>query len=454
VSHSPVPELPDLARRIVERAEPHEQVEAYVARSTSTTVRAYEGEVESLTAGESHGVGVRVIVDGRQGFASAGSFDDEVVEATLREARENARFAEPDEWVALAEPDGVAPPDLDLDSTSVLKFPESAKIALALDLEQRARSADPRIRSVRTTIYSDGWGEVALWSTAGIELYDSGASASVAVSPLATDGDETQIGYGVDAARSPHDLDLDEVVRDAVDDACGMLGASKPASQRSVVVLERSVAAALLGIVAGMLSGEAVLKGRSPFAHRLDEQIADARLTLVDDPTDPASLGADRWDGEGLACRRNVLIADGRLRTFLQNSYTGRRSGTASTGSAVRSYGSTPGVGSRALAIAPGTDGLDSEDAVLAAVGEGFFVTSVSGLHSGVNPVSGDFSVGASGYRIRGGQRAEPFREATIASAIQRMLLDLTVIGSDVKWLPGGTGSVTLAVGDVTVSGS
>src|SRR3990170_1444081 len=132
--------------------------------------------------------------------------------------------------------------------------------------------------------------------------------------------------------------------------------------------------ATILGIVGGMLNGEAVLKGRSPFADRVGEAIASPLLTFADDPTDPRSLGAEAHDGEGLATRRNELVVDGVLQGFLHNSYTGRRSGTASTGSAQRGIASTPGVGASALAVAPG---IGTHEEVLGAVDLGLFVTAM-----------------------------------------------------------------------------
>ncbi len=443
-------ELPDLAAGVVASARDGEQLEVYVARGRSTTVRAYEGAVESLRSGTSQGIGVRIVVGGRQGFASAGSLDPDVVADTVAEARENLRFAEVDPHVALAEPDGVSSPGLDLSDPAVLAVTEDEKIAMAIELERRCKAADPRVTGVRTSIWSDGWGEVALVSTTGIDVYSEGGSCSVGVQPLAVDGDETQIGYGGDAARRPDRLDLDKVIADAVEGATGLLGAAKPRSEKLTVVFEPSVAAAFLGTVAGALTGDRVVKGRSPFADRVGEAIAVPSLTLVDDPTDIRSLGADNHDGEGLAARRNVLVDAGELRGFLHNSYTARRSGTVSTGSAVRGARSTPGVGLHAMTIVPGD--LDRE-ALFAEVGDGIFVRGVNGLHSGVNPVSGDFSVGAYGHRIRGGVLAEPFREATIASTLQRMLFDIVAVGGDVEFLPGGTGMSSLAIADISLSG-
>jgi PmbA protein len=250
--------------------------------------------------------------------------------------------------------------------------------------------------------------------------------------------------------REVTDLSIDEAADDAVLRATRLLGSTKPATQRLTLVLEPRMTATILGIVGGMLNGEAVLKGRSPFADRIGEPVASPLLTFVDDPTDPRSLGAESHDGEGLARRRNELVSDGVLQGFLHNTYTGRRSGAASTGSAQRGVSSTPGVGASALAVAPGTG---THEEVLAGVEHGLFVTSMAGLHSGVNPVSGDFSVGAEGLMIRNGALAEPVREITISSTIQRMLKGMLAVGNDLEWNYGPAAHVTLAMADLSMSG-
>jgi PmbA protein len=187
------------------------------------------------------------------------------------------------------------------------------------------------------------------------------------------------------------------------------------------------------------------------FVGREGEDVAAAGVTLVDDPTLSESFGAVAYDSEGLPTRRVELIAGGRLNGFLHNVYTGRRAGGATTGSATRAgFKSAPGVGARALHLQPGSLGPDE---VMASVPEALYVQSVSGLHSGTNPVSGDFSVGVEGLMVRDGAFAEPVREITIASTLQRILLDIDQIGSDLTWLPGGAAGVTLLIGEMTMSG-
>jgi PmbA protein len=446
-----VPELLDVAARIAEMAGPGEQVEAFVARSTSTSVKAYEGEVESLTQASSAGVGVRVIVDHREGFAYAGTLEDAVVLEALAEARDNAQFGEPDEFNGLAVPDGVEPADLDLWPEGLASVPTADKVAMAIELEAATKARDPRVRSVRVSMYSDSLGEGAVATSTGIRAWGRAGTSYLMVQALAQQDGETQIAGGLSVGREVAELSIDEAADDAVLRSTRLLGSAKPSTQRLTLVLEPRMTATVLGLIGGMLNGEAVLKGRSPFADRVGEAIASPLLTFVDDPTDPRSLGAEAHDGEGLACRRNELVVDGVLQGFLHNTYTGRRSGTASTGSAQRGISSTPGVGAAALAVAPGTG---THEEVLGAVEHGLFVTSMAGLHSGVNPVSGDFSVGVEGLMVKGGELAEPIREATIASTLQRLLLDISAVGADLEWLPDGSGGVTLVIPDVALSGA
>ncbi len=449
-------ELLELATSVVAEARPDEGLEVYVSRGTDTEVRAYEGEVESLTSADSSGVGIRVLLPGsgggsQVGFAWAGSLDPAVIAATLADARDNARFATPDPDVVLAEPDGVAAAELDLWDDGVASTPMEKKVELALELERATRAADPRVRQVSSADYADSRVEVALASTTGISSVRQRTNAFLSVDAIAGEGSETQTGTGFSVGRGPGELVPADAMDDAVQRATRMLGAQKARSAHCTVVFDPRVVSTLLGVVASALSGEAVVKGRSFFAGRTGESVAVPGVTLVDDPTDARAYGAASHDGEGLACRRNVLIADGVLRMFVYDTVSGRRAGTVSTGSAVRGgFAGTPSAGCRALVLAPGDKGLEQ---ILAAVGDGLYVQTVSGIHSGVNTVSGDFSVGAEGLMIRGGTLAEPVREVTVASTLQRMLQGVVEIGGDLRWLPGTAAGQTLAVAEMALSG-
>ena len=445
--------LLEIARGVAAMARPGEQVEAYVLRSRDTDVQVFDGEVESLAVAEVDGVGVRLLLDHRQGYAWAGSLDPEVVAETVAEARDNAGFGTQDEALGLPEPadvDAAVAPDLDLWRDSLLAIPAAEKVALALEVEAATRRADPRVRGVESASYGDGAVEVAVASSTGIEASARRTVCSVSSFAMAGEGEETQTGYGFSVGRTISDLDVAAAGRDAAERSTRLLGARQPASRRLPVILDPLVTRSLLGLLGAALSGEAMLKGRSMFVGRAGEEVAAANVTLVDDPTLADAFGAATHDGEGVPTRRVELIVDGHLQGFLHNVYTARRSSTRTTGSAVRGFKSTPAVGARALHLRPGAK---SPSEILASPPEALYVQSVSGLHSGTDPVSGDFSVGAEGLMVRDGAFAEPVREITIASTLQRMLLDVAEVGADLTWLPGGAAGLTLLLTDMTMSG-
>jgi len=452
VGQVPAPgDLAGIASWVAGLARDGEQVEAYVARGRETEIRVFDGDVESLSSAESAGIGIRVVIGSRQGFAYAGSLDADVVGETLKEARDNASFVSEDPYLGLASPDGIEPADLDLWRDDLLGFPTEEKVRLALELERAVRAGDSRIRAVQAADWGDAAVESAIATSTGVIAYSRRSTCYLSASAIAGDGDDTQTGGGYSVGRSPADLDVEEAAADAVARATRLLGATRPRSAHLTVVLEPRVTATLLAVLAGTLDGESVLKGRSLFADRLGEKVAFAGVTLVDDPTNPEAYSAGSYDAEGLATRRNVLIESGVLRKFLYNTYSGRRAGTVSTGSAVRAgYSGPPGTGARALSLLPGAK---TPQEVLGEVGEGLLVQSVSGIHSGVNPVSGDFSVGAEGVLVTGGSLAGPVREITIASTIQRMLSNVVAVGADLEYLPSSAAGVTLAVSDVAMSG-
>jgi PmbA protein len=468
-----VSELLDTAVAVAERAAPGEALEAYVALGTDTQIRAYEGNIEHLRSATTAGIGIRVVLGGtghgvpggaldgpgaaetegnRVGFAWAGSLEADVVDAVLAEARDNAAYATPDREVTLAVPDGVPLAELDLFRPGFTTAPIERKIELALELERLARAADPRVRTVRAADYGDASTETAIASSTGVRVASRRTSAYLSVATVAGEGSASRTASGLSIGRAPDDLDPAQAATEAAARAVRLLGAGKVASERRTVVFDPRVVSTLLAVLASALSGEAVVKGRSFFAGRVGEAVGTAELTLVDDPTDARAFRAAVHDAEGLACRRNVFLDAGVLRGYAHDTVSARRAGVAPTGSAVRGgFSGTPHPGCRALVLAPGPLG---QTGILESVGDALYVQSVTGVHSGVNPVSGDFSVGADGLLVRTGAFAEPVREVTVASTLQRMLRSVLHVGADLEWLPGLAAGQTLAVADMQVSGS
>ncbi|HSK49635.1 MAG TPA: TldD/PmbA family protein [Solirubrobacterales bacterium] len=429
------------------------EAEAYAVEESGREVRVHGGAVESLTAATQSGLGIRAWRGGRVGYAYGTDSSAEGIAAIAARAAEAAAVADEDEF---AGPPAPAPVEAlaGLSDPSVAAWSTAQIADLALQVERTARGHDQRIVGVEGAVYADAAERVAISSSAGIagEYESSSCFAYVQALAESEGGRETGLGFGL--ARGPQGLDPDAIGREGAERAVAMIGAVKPASRSCPVVLDPTVAASFAGLIGGALGADAVQRGRSPFAGRLGEELAGEVLVLHDDGRDPEGPASASFDGEGLPRRRTTLIEGGRLQAYLYDTYTARRGEAASTGNASRSgYRSRPSVSASNLVVAPGTDSFAE---LLGAAGDGVFVTDVAGLHSGVNPVTGVFSVGASGRAIRGGELAEPLREFTIASDLISMLGAVRAAGDEPRWVPFG-GSVKtppLLIGAMTVAGA
>lgn len=448
-------ELSELTARVVERAlaAGAEAAEAYAGDVARREVRVHGGEVESLTAAGRRGVGVRAWIGGRVGFGFGTDLGAEGLAAIAGRAAAAARVADEDEFAAVPE-GGEAQPLSGLSDASVAEWTADRAAELAIAVERAALGADRRVAGVEQAVYVDSAERVAIGSSAGAGgEYESSSCYAYAQALAEGDGGrETGLGFGL--ARGPAGLDPQAIGREAAQRATEMIGSAKPASRSCPVVLDATVAASFVGLLGAALGADAVQRGRSPLAGRLSEEVAAAAFVLRDDGLDPEGFASAPIDAEGTPRQRTSLIEEGRLSAYLYDSYTARRGGAASTGNAGRAgYRSPPGVAASNLIVSPGGASLEQ---LLAEAGDGVLVNDVAGLHSGVNPVSGVFSVGASGLAIRGGETAEPLREFTIASDLVAMLRAVRAAGAEPRWVPFGASvsAPPLLIGEMTVGGS
>ncbi|HEX5374723.1 MAG TPA: TldD/PmbA family protein [Solirubrobacterales bacterium] len=459
----------ELARRAVEGtlAAGAGHAEAYASEDAGREVRVHGGEVESLTAATKRGIGIRAWIGRRAGYAYGTDLSAAGIAELASRAAEMARIADEDEFAA--------PPELPvrlMDLTGPKSAPEgeerleglsdpsladwtTERVAeLALEIERAALGADARVAGVEQAVYADSAERVAIVSSTGIVGEFERTDCYGYAQALAEGDGGRETGLGFDLGRGPGALDPAAIGREAAARATAMIGAGKPASRSCPVVLDPTVAASFVALIGRGLGADAVQRGRSPFAGLLGTAIAAEALVIRDDGLDPAGSASSPFDGEGVPRRRSALIEGGELRTFLYDTYTARRDDAASTGSAGRAgYRSQPAVSASNLVVAPGALGFEE---LLREAGEGVLVTDVAGLHSGVNPVTGAFSVGASGRAIRAGEEAEPLREFTIAGDLVSMLKAVRAAGSRPRWVPFG-GSVStppLLIGEMTVAGS
>jgi PmbA protein len=396
---------------------------------------------------------VRAWIGGRVGYAFGTDLSEAGVAAIAARAAEAAGVADEDEFAGPPAPDGAAPAIDGLTDPSIAEWPTAKVAELALAVERAAVAADPRIAGVEQAVYAESADRVAIASSTGVEGFYEASSCYAYLQALAESGEGRETGLGFGLARGPAGLDPAAIGREGAERAVAMIGAGQPASRACPVVLDPTVAASFAGLIGGTLGADAVQRGRSPFAERLGEEVAGEALVLHDDGLHPGGLASSPFDGEGVPRRRTALIEGSRLRAFLYDTYTARRGDAESTASAGRGgYRAQPSVSPSNLVVAPGALSFEQ---LLAEAGDGVYVTDVAGLHSGVNPVSGVFSVGASGREIAAGELAAPVREFTIAGDLVSMLRAVRAAGAEARWVPFG-GSVStppLLIGEMTVSG-
>jgi PmbA protein len=447
-------ELLDLARSIAQRAKGDEQVEAYVTHERDFYVKAYEGEVEAISSAEPRGAGVRLISGGRVGFAYTTDLTAGGLAAVVAQARDNASSATPDEAAGMSEAWTAAPDDVPglVDEQHARAGPDD-KAAFTVELEQATRAADPRIRT-EEAIYSDSDGEVAIATSAGVEGQYRRTDAWCYSVAIAQDGDDTQVAFEFDLARGLGSLDPEAVARRAAQRALSILGAKKIPSGRMPVVFDPYTSGQFLGVVASALTGEAVQKGRSLFAGKVGERVAAPALSLIDDGRAAGAPGSAPWDAEGVPTQRTPVIENGTLRSFLYDVTSARRDGRSSTGNASRAgFKSAPHAAPTNLAF-DSTGQTRAE--VLRSAGRALLVQDFHGVHSGANPISGDFSVGATGRLVEDGELTQPVREVTIAAPMLDILARIVAVGTDRRWLPfgGSYGGATTLVSEMTVAGA
>jgi PmbA protein len=429
------------------------EAEAFFAHGSELTVKAFDGDVESLTSAESQGVGVRVFTDSRMGFAYTSDLTEPGVRRAVAQALDACRFNEPDQHNGLPELSELdSMPELvaqDFDARSV-----EDRVAMALELDRLTIGQTGDVRRTAGAVYQDERGRVELYNTRGLrDAYDA-TFAFAYVEAIAERGEEMQSGFSFTYGRSASGLDLAACAAEAADRGARLLGASQVSSRTTSVLFEPWAAAELIGTLASSISAEAVQKGRSLLAGKLGEAVAASSVTVVDDGRRADGLASRPWDGEGVATQRTVIIDRGVLRSYLHNTYTARRDGsTRSTGNASRgSHKATPELAPSNLVLVPG-----DEDAgeLMRRMGDGVLISDVHGLHT-VNPVTGEFSLGINGFLVENGQRAAPIREMTVAGSVLGLLQAVEAVGSDLRFMVGGgfVGAPSLLVRDLPLSGA
>jgi PmbA protein len=406
------------------------EAEAFFESARGVTLQMHDGAVRSCQLWDSGGIGLRVLVGHSLGYAYTSDLSSAGVDRLIASSLGNATINTPDPWNELPSP-GSPRGASNLADERVLQLGVQAKANLLARAEQAAESVAVRVLASE---YGDQDRAIAIANSRGIAGHYRATSAYIRVEAAAERSGERQAAQEFGYARGPDGLDPEAIGRQAGQKALDRLGGCAAPTGEGAVVLAPLAACQLLAQVARLLSGEAVLKGRSPFAELLSERVADPAMTIVDDPLAIDGPGARPFDAEGVESRRLVVVHRGNLVSFLHNHYTGRRCGQRSTGHARRSsYRGTPEVGASNFVLPSGDH---PPEQLLAAAGQGLHVTDLLGLQNS-SGATGRFSAGVLGRRIRDGAPGQAVRETVVSGHFVDVLARIRMVANDARFLPG-----------------
>ncbi len=448
--------LIELGRAVVGRAvEAGANVaEASVHSGSHLSVKTRLREPELVEEAGSRALGLRVMVGQRVASTYTSDLSEAGKRTLVEDAIELARLSEADEFAGPPDPGDLSTPsqwvDLDTFDPQVGEISADEALGRARAGEKAAFELDPRITNSEGASFTRARGLSALVTSGGFAGSDTGTYASLVVNPVADDeGGKKRSGYHWSAARHYADLEGSEAVgAEAARRTVAQLGAKKLPTQELPVVFDKDAAGSILGLFAGCVLGGSIWRKSSYLVDRVGTQVASDLVHIVDDPLLAKAPGSRAFDGEGLVSRENVVVRDGKLQSYLLDTYSARKLGLRSTGSASRSPTGGVSAATTNLVLQPGAQ---SRDDLVAATSHGLYVTSMMGF--GFNAVTGDFSRGASGFLIRDGELTEPVSEVTISLNLDQLLQRIDAVADDLDQRTA-VASPTFRVSSMTLAGS
>ena len=427
------------------------EADIIIADGETFSVQVRLGAVDRLTKAREKHLGLRVFVGKRSASTSTSDFSADSLDQLVAETCTLAKAVVEDQVSGLPAADQMAGERPDLDLYDSMRLDTEQQIELAKRVEAAAMSTDERVTNSEGGDFDSSSGRVVLGNSHGFLGEYQSSSFSMSVSPIATDPETgaMQRDSWYDVQRKFAKLDSPEAVGlEAARRTIRKLGAKKVATQRVPVVFDSETAGSLMGNLCSAVSGYSLYKGASFLAGQLDKPLAPVYVTVYDDGRVVGGLGSRPFDGEGLPTRKTIVVERGVLKSYLLDTYSGRKLGLPSTGNASRSVGENPSVGPTNFYLAPGTK--TSQD-IIKTVKQGLYVTDLIGF--GINMVTGDYSRGASGFWIEGGELAYPVEEITIAGNLKDMFAGIEMIGSDLVFR-GRIASPTVKIAEMMVAGN
>ena len=423
-----------------------EEVELYISESRNLSISLFHGEVDEYKDNNGYSILARGLINGKCGSASADVWNNEKAKWLVKEMVANAKVIENDDPIFIFKGSEkyhkVNTFNKDLENVT-----NDQIMSNLLAVEKYARELDPRIVEVAGTEYNQAAEKVTLVNSNGLNLVQKNNYYYFVVQCVAKEGEQTKSGYDFFFDNDFSKFDAKKFAKKVVDQTVAQLGGEACASNKYKAVLHPDVVTSLLRAYVGHANAEEVQKKSSAFIGKIGQKIASKKVTIEDRPLQKNPFA--RWfDDEGVATYNKAIVKNGVLQTYLYNLTTAAKDGVQTTGNGYG--GGKKGVSSTFLYLKPGKKSLDE---LFATVGEGVFITEVSGLHAGLNPQSGNFSLQSTGFMIENGKKGKPLDLITVSGNLFEIFQDVVEVGNDTYVSPSGVSAQSLLIKKIVVSG-
>ncbi|MBI4652475.1 TldD/PmbA family protein [Candidatus Desantisbacteria bacterium] len=428
------------------------EAEIFISEKLKNTIKVHHEEVESVKSSREKGLGIRIFIDKKLGFGYSSDFSDPHLSSLLDKIINLAQEIDSD-------PGNILPENLpsdnnfDIFDNELSQIPLEEKINKLKEAEKLGYN-DKRIINTEFALYDEVEESNFLINSRGICKSYRATEAGMVFIMIASDGSVSETGMDFTLNRFYKKLDPYTAVSNASREAIMLLGGRKIKSQKLTAVFSPNAGSEFVSIIASALSAEACQKGRSFLKNCSGKQIANSKVNIIDDGTLKGGLLTVPMDGEGVPTQRNILIQNGILKKYLYNTYTANKEGISSTGNGFRSsYKSTP-------AIIPSNFYLEQgnikEHEMIKKIDKGIYIKHTMNV-GGINPITGEYSVGINGIWIENGELTYPVREVTIASTLPDMLNNIIEVADNILFIPVGytsiCGSPGFQISEITLGG-
>jgi PmbA protein len=427
-----------------------DEFEIYYSTYKSFSVKIFNQEIDSYKNAKSRGISLRGKFKGKMGYSYSAAINEKSIDELISEVIENAKVIENDDEEYIFEGSSEYQ-EINNYNSELEKIDVNNKIEFTKKLEQCAKLLDDRVKAVDYCMFSDYSGKRIIRNSKGLNLSSIENDAYAYISVVVSDGTDNKTDSAFKRSRNFSDFNFEDLARDAVSKAVAKFGGVSIESGKYPVIFENKAFSDLLEAFSGIFSAEAVDKGLSKLKDKIGKKVSVSELTIIDDPFYPDGPASCGFDDEGVATTCKKVIDNGVLTTYLHNIKSARKFGVTYTGNGKKgSYASTVKIAPSNFYIEKGKKNLEN---IIGDIKSGVLLSDLAGLHSGLNCISGDFSLLAEGFYIRNGKREFPLFQITVSGNFFDLIQDIIEIASDFEFGMNSFGSPSILIGELMISG-